>query len=115
MGGGELLLLDDYQELLRHGISAEQEIVTRHFCYFGFVPEGLLKQVNDEYWCDALKSASQTAERAVKEQPELKFEHWGADLGPKAQDMIAGMTYPDPTARTTIDEVLTHPWWQDDT
>jgi hypothetical protein len=87
--------------------------VTRHFAYFGLVSEGLLKQVNSEGWCDALKGASETAERAVKEQPELQFELWGRDLGPEAQNMISGMTNPDPTARTTIDQALAHRWWQE--
>ncbi|KAF1956011.1 kinase-like protein [Byssothecium circinans] len=90
LGGGELLLLNDYQELVSRGITPEQEVVTRHFSYFGPVPEGLFKHVDSEYW----------------------FERWGQDLGPEALDMISGMTNLDPTARTTIDQVLTHGWWQ---
>lgn len=115
LGGGELLLLEDYQELVNHDISPEQEILTRHFSYFGSATEGLLKQIDDEDWCVALKGASKTAERATKEQPELRFEQWGKELGPDAQDMISGMTNPDPAARLTIDQVLTHRWWQEDT
>ena len=52
------MLLHDYQELLKHGIMPDQEILTRHFSYFGAVTEGLLKRVNDESWSEALKSAS---------------------------------------------------------
>ncbi|KAF9731772.1 hypothetical protein PMIN06_011227 [Paraphaeosphaeria minitans] len=115
MGGGEFLLLNDYQELARRGIRPEQEILIRHFSYFGPVPEGLLKQVNSEDWCNALRGASEIAEEAVKEQPELRFERWGEELGPEAQNMISGMTNPDPTARTTIDQVLAHRWWQEAT
>ncbi|EEY23048.1 conserved hypothetical protein [Verticillium alfalfae VaMs.102] len=48
LGGGELLLLNDYQELVKSGIKPEQEILIRHFSYFGPVSEGLLKQVNSE-------------------------------------------------------------------
>lgn len=108
-----MLLLNDYQELVRSGIRPEQEILTRHFSYFGTVPEGLLRQVDSEDWVNALKAASEIADRAVKEQPELRFERWGKELGPDAQNMISGMTSPDPTARTTIDRVLAHQWWQE--
>ena len=31
LGGGDLLLLNDYQELAKGGITPEQEILTRHF------------------------------------------------------------------------------------
>ncbi|OCL11970.1 kinase-like protein [Glonium stellatum] len=115
LGGGEFLLLNDYQELVKSGITPEQEILIRHFSYFGPVAEGLLKQVNSEDWCNAVKGASDIAEEAVKEQPELRFERWGKELGPEAQNMISGMVNPDPTARTTIDQVLTHRWWQEAT
>jgi len=42
-----------------------------------------------------------------------KFECWGRELGSDTQNMISGMTDPDPTARTTTDQVLTHRWWQE--
>ncbi|KAI0009492.1 kinase-like domain-containing protein [Xylariaceae sp. FL0662B] len=115
LGGGEFLLINDYQELVKNGIKPEQEIVVRHFCYFGSASEGLLKLVNDEDWCNALKGASGMAEHAVKKEPELRFERWGEELGPEAQNMISGMTNPDPAARITIDQVLTHRWWQETT
>ncbi|KAF2501016.1 kinase-like protein [Lophium mytilinum] len=113
LGGGELLLLNDYEELVKHGISAEQEVLTRHFAYFGPLPEGLLKHVNDEDWCNALKGASELAEKAVEDQPEMRFEHWGRELGPEIQTMISGMTNLDPTARTTMEQVLMHQCWGD--
>lgn len=94
---------DEYQELTQHGISPEQAILTRHFTYFGPATEGLLKQVGNELWCNALKGASKVAELAREENPQMRFEHWGKDLGPTMQDMISGMTNPDPTARITID------------
>ncbi|KAL2185602.1 hypothetical protein L209DRAFT_690118 [Thermothelomyces heterothallicus CBS 203.75] len=53
------------------------------------------------------------AEVAVKEQPELRFEWWGKELGPEAQNVISGMTNMDPMARLTIGEVLAHPWWEE--
>jgi len=55
------------------------------------------------------------AVEAVQDQPELRFERWGEELGPETQNMISGMTGLDPTARTTIDQVLTHRWWQEAT
>ncbi|TAQ83182.1 hypothetical protein B7494_g8496 [Chlorociboria aeruginascens] len=113
LGGGEFLLINDYQELVKRGIRPEQEILIRHFSYFGPASDGLLKLVSNEDWCNALSAASEIAEEAVKEQPELRFECWGRELGPETQNMISRMTDPDPTARTTIDQVLTHRWWQE--
>jgi hypothetical protein len=115
LGGGELLLLTNYKELVRRGIRPEQEILVRHFSYFGPVSEGLLQKVDDEDWRNALKGASELAEEAIKDQPELRFERWGEELGPEAQDMICGMTNPDPAARITIDQVLVHRWWEEAT
>jgi serine/threonine protein kinase len=43
LGVGELLLLNNYQELAKAGISSEQEILIRHFSYFGPVSDGLLR------------------------------------------------------------------------
>jgi hypothetical protein len=54
------------------------------------------------------------AERAVEDEPGERFEYWGKDIGTQALDMITGMTKPDPTARPTIEQVLAHPWWQED-
>ena len=113
LGGGEFLLLNDYKELVKQGISAEQELLTRHFIYFGPVPEGLYKQVNDKNWCESMKESSEIADLAAKDQPELRFTSWSQELGSAAQDMIYGMTNLDPAHRTTIDHVLSHRWWQD--
>lgn len=89
--------------------------MTRHFSYFGPVTEGLLKQINNDNWRRAVEAASAVSEEVVKEQPELTFVHWGAELGPEAQNMISGMTNPDPTARATINQILTHRWWHETT
>ncbi|KAF2702783.1 kinase-like protein [Pleomassaria siparia CBS 279.74] len=115
LGGGGFLLLDDHHELANRGIAPEQEILVRHFSYFGPAPEGLFKPVNSEDWCSALKAASEIADEAVKEQPELRFKRRGEELDPEAQNMISGMTNLDPLARTTIYQVLMHQWWQEDT
>ncbi|KAK4122606.1 kinase-like protein [Parathielavia appendiculata] len=116
LGGGDLLLLEDKKvlaELAALGITPREDILTRHFTYFGPVNEGLLKQV-DSREHGTLKKAAATAWLAVKNQPELRFEVWGKELGEAALDMISGMTKPDPTAaRLTIDQVLRCPWWQE--
>ncbi|KAL9104869.1 MAG: hypothetical protein Q9163_000255 [Psora crenata] len=107
----DLLLLDDWKELEESGIDPEQEIMIRHFLYFGPLPGGLLDQVNDEGWNFFLKKASEVAEMAAKDRPGAKFEQWGEELGPEAKNMISGMTNLDPAARTTMKEVLKHEWW----
>lgn len=115
LGGGDLLLLEDKKvlvELAELGIMPHEDILTRHFTYFGPVDEGLLKQV-DTREHGTLKKASAIAELAVRNQPELRFEVWGKELGKAALDMITGMTKPDPTARLTVDQVLGCSWWQE--
>ncbi len=79
-----MLLINNYQELVKHGISPEQEIVTRHFTYFGSANEGLLNQIANEKWTKALKLASQVAESTVQDQPVMSFEVWGQELGSEA-------------------------------
>lgn len=54
------------------------------------------------------------AEHAVRDQPELRFENWGKELGSEMQNMISGMTNMDPMARTTIDKVLMDRSWKED-
>ncbi|KAI0406392.1 kinase-like protein [Xylaria palmicola] len=112
LGGGLFLLLNNYQELLKHNITPEQAILTQHFAYFGPVPEGLLRQVDNENWCRALKATSNAADQIVNGSPELRFTEWGAEFGHEAQSMISGMISLDPAARTTINQVLSHELWQ---
>lgn len=96
------LLLNDYQELVKHDVSPEQVVLLRHFSYFGPVPKGLLMQVSNENWRRALNTASRVAEQSVNEDPNQRFTVWGAEFGPEAKDMISGMINLDPAARTTI-------------
>jgi hypothetical protein len=115
LGGGDFLLSEDMEvleELAKLSITPREDILIRHFTYFGLVNEGLLKQV-DSHEHSTLKKASATAELAAKSQPQLRFEVWGKELGEAAVDMISGMTKPDPTARLTIDQVLRWSWWQE--
>lgn len=114
MGGGDFLLLNDYEELVDRGITPEQEILTRHFCYFGPVPEAVSKIVGDENWSAALEGAAKIANEMVKDEPGLKFEQWGEELGPEALRMISGMTALDPKARLNVDQIMVHPFWEED-
>ncbi|XMA19890.1 hypothetical protein WAI453_012681 [Rhynchosporium graminicola] len=74
LGAGNLLVLKDYQALVKNGVTPEQEILHRHLLYFGPLPEGLLQQVKDESWCDALKKLSELAEITVADDPGVRFE-----------------------------------------
>ncbi|THW32354.1 kinase-like protein [Aureobasidium pullulans] len=114
MGGGELLLLENYQDLVRFGITPEQEVLSRHFTYFGPVPDALYRHVGDEVGCALLRDMSKIADATVESQPERRFLYWSEELGPVAQDAISHMTTLDPTTRPTIEQVLAHPWWQED-
>ncbi|CZS96161.1 uncharacterized protein RAG0_05596 [Rhynchosporium agropyri] len=113
LGGGDLLILNDYQKLVKAGISPEQEVVTRHFCYFGPVPESLYQQIKDEKWRNALQLASKMAKAEVEERPMLRMMVWGQELGETALEMLSGMTNLDPKARLKIDQVLALPFWQE--
>jgi hypothetical protein len=106
-----LLLIHNYQELKEKGITPEQEMLVRHFSYFGPANDRLLERVVDEDWRKVLKGTSELARLEVEDNPNLKFEYWGGDLGEEALDMLSSMTNPDPTARPTIRQVLDHQWW----
>ncbi|KJX93784.1 calcium/calmodulin dependent protein kinase [Zymoseptoria brevis] len=113
LGGGDLLVLKNYQDLLKAGITPEQEIITKHFCYFGPVPESLYQQIRDEDWRTALRGASEMAEAEVKDRPILRLQLWGQELGESALELLSGMTNLDPKARLTIDQVLALEYWRE--
>ncbi|KAI7352865.1 hypothetical protein KC320_g4301 [Hortaea werneckii] len=113
LGGADLLILNDYQKLAKAGVTPEQEVLTRHFCYFGPVPESLYQQIKDKKWRHALQLASSMAEAEVKERPMLRLRAWGQELGESALDLLSAMTNIDPKGRLTIDQVLAHPYWQE--
>lgn len=112
-----MLILDDetIQQLKESGMPPEQEIVVRHFMYFGPLPDGLLTHVNDEKWTTLFRAASEIAETEAAEDPACRFERWSVDdaphLTPEAKDMISNMMRLDPTKRASIDVVLKDPWW----
>jgi hypothetical protein len=45
-----------------------------------------------------LKGASEIANAMLRDEPSLRFERWGEELGPEALRMISGMTALDPKA-----------------
>lgn len=99
--------------MLTAGISPEQEVVTRHFSYFGPVPEGLYRCLADEQWKEAFKIASRVAHDEVIARPELRLRVWGQEMGTNALDMLADMLNLDPAARLSIDQVLDHRFWKE--
>lgn len=114
LGGSDFLFLNDYQELVERGITPEQETLTRHFCYFGPVPDAVLRVAGDGDWSAALEGAAKIADEMVKDEPGLRFERWGEELGLEALRMIWGMTALDSGARLGIDQVMAHPFWLED-
>ncbi|SMQ54442.1 unnamed protein product [Zymoseptoria tritici ST99CH_3D7] len=114
LGAADYLLLDDYQELASRGVSPTQEMgmVTRHFCYFGPVPQGLFEQVDDQTWDAAFRDSAEAARQAVEDNPGLSFATWDKQLDPEAYDIIAWMTNLDPATRPSIEQVLNCPWWR---
>lgn len=103
------------KQLKENRIPPEQEIVVRHFMYFGPLPDGLLQHVNDEKWTSLFRAASEIAETEAAEDPDCRFERWSVGDAPHltsdARNMIANMTRLDPAQRVDIDVVLQHPWW----
>ncbi|RMY90897.1 hypothetical protein D0862_09851 [Hortaea werneckii] len=114
LGGGDLLLLNNYQELAGRGVTPEQEILTRHFAYFGPVPDAVFEDFGDENWSAALKGAAVIADELVKDDPRLRFERWGEELGPEALRMIAGMVALNPKARLDINQIMAHLFWEEE-
>ena len=106
--------MNDYQKLVASGITPEQEILTRHLCFFGPVPKAVLKVAGSEAWSAALEGAARIADEMVEDEPGLRFERWSEELGPEALRMISGTTALDPKARLGIDQVMAHPFWVDD-
>ncbi|KAF2208112.1 hypothetical protein CERZMDRAFT_50015 [Cercospora zeae-maydis SCOH1-5] len=113
LGGGELLVINDWKELIEAGIPPEQDIVTKHFCYFGPVPESLYNQIRDEDWRKAFRAAAEAADLEVTERPEMRMRFWTQGLGENTVDLLEKMTNLDPKCRPKIEEVLAHRYWQD--
>ncbi|KAM3416192.1 hypothetical protein BST61_g7798 [Cercospora zeina] len=113
LGGGELLIVEDWKELIEAGFPLEQDIVTKHFCYFGPVPEALYEHIRDEDWRRAFRSAAQAADAEVIERPEMRMQYWTQELGASTFDLLSQLTNLDPGGRPNIGQVLAHPYWKD--
>ena len=70
-GRWEWSVLNDFH------MSVQQEILARHFAYFGLVSKELLAAVVSQYWRDTLIRASAVAEEVIRERPFNKFDQWG--------------------------------------
>ncbi|EUC42743.1 hypothetical protein COCMIDRAFT_39214 [Bipolaris oryzae ATCC 44560] len=110
LGGREPILINDYPELAKHGVSPQHAVLTRHFSYFGPANQGLLNVINNKKWTKALTILSKETDLVVQDYPDMSFEAWGHVFGSGAQKMISGMTKIDPRARATIGQVMEHPW-----
>ncbi|KAF2220302.1 kinase-like domain-containing protein [Elsinoe ampelina] len=111
LGGADLLIIDDAQELARLDIIPEQYIVNRHFAYFGPVPQSFIDGLADETWRQRFRQSADAAERMAAERPEMRLSYWGQDLGPEALQLVAAMTSLEPATRPSIDEIMAHEWW----
>jgi hypothetical protein len=100
-------------EVVKKNMYPEQRVLLRHFEFFGPPNKRLLNWIDDENWTKVLEKMNELAEADLEERPIMGFEVWGQLLGSEAQKMISGTTKIDPGARSTIDEVLAQPWWQE--
>ena len=108
-----MLLINNYQDLLKAGITPEQEVLTRHFAYFGPVPESLYTRTPDEAWKTVLRTAAHAADLDLCERPELRLRIWGQQMTEPTLDLLSELDNLDPGARPTIRQVLEHPFWDD--
>jgi hypothetical protein len=103
--------LNNYEEIVKAGATAEQEILSRHFCYFGPVPESLYQYIKDERWRKGLRIAADISDKEVVDRPAIRLTVWAAQLGQPAVELLSGMTNLDPNARLKIEQVLAHRYW----
>lgn len=112
-----MIVLDNdvIKEMKELNLSVEQEIVVRHFMYFGPLPQGLIRHINDDTWANLFNIASEVADAEAADDPNCRFERWSFEDTPhlttEAKGIIAKMTRLDPAERATIDEILNHSWW----
>lgn len=73
-----MLIIKDWKGLIAAGISPEQDMVIKHFYYFGPVSSNLCKRIRDEDW-----RAAWAADVEVTERPEARMRFWikGEGLG----------------------------------
>lgn len=109
------MVLENAEELELNNMTLQLEISVQPFLYFGPLPEGHLKHVGDETWCNGFQIASKVAEEATSNDPGVRFGQGPDDIIPnlclEATDMISKTTKLDPAARATIGEAMERPWW----
>ncbi|CAN9346609.1 unnamed protein product [Alternaria alternata] len=113
LGQEDAILINKDSEVVKKSMYPEQRVLLRHFTFFGPPNERLLNRIDDEDWTKVLEKMNGLAEADLEERPFMSFEVWGQLLGSEAQKVISETTKIDPRARSTIDEVLAHPWWQE--
>jgi hypothetical protein len=103
----------DFQELRETGFTPEQEVLTRMLLFFGPLPQGLLKQIDDEMWEGLLMGLSQMVEEG--RDSGMHFEHWEEqdfpNLDAETKRVLSRMLNLDPAERADVDEVLQDSWW----
>lgn len=70
-----MLIIKDWKGLIAAGISPEQDMVIKHFYYFGPVSSNLCKRINED-WRAALRGAARAADVEVTERPEARMRSW---------------------------------------
>ncbi|KAL8346355.1 hypothetical protein RB601_003908 [Gaeumannomyces tritici] len=83
-----------------------EELMARHFAFFGPATEGLFKVIRGEEYCRKANILSYHSQLVLKSRPDLSFQSWGQGLGPEVHARISWMLKMDPAARPTIDQVL---------
>lgn len=80
-----MLIIKDWKGLIPAGISPEQDMVIKHFYYFGPVSSNLCKRIRDEDW-----RAAWAADVEVTERPEARMRFWieGEGLGEHTVDFV---------------------------
>ena len=100
------------QELEEAGTPVEMEILSRLLIFFGPLPDGLVKHINDQKWGDLLTNLSKIVAGV---NPSSQFGQWQEEnfpnLDAETKRVLSGMLSLDPAERPTIHEVLEDRWW----
>ena len=100
------------RENLEEGVSPEEEVLKRMISYFGPVPLGLLKHVDQDEWCTSMIRMNSTFN---KSNPAMPFRLWNEQGFPRLESdfkrLVSKMMDLDPAKRASVDELLEDPWW----
>lgn len=101
------------QETLPEGELALVHVLGRQISYFADLEslDGLLMHLGDSSWCQVLETLRGGFN---KENPRRPFAMWNMELlDSDLKDLIGGLTNFDPARRLTVDEALSHRWFND--